>query len=170
MDDFSRTDHTNRNDADRPLRLPTHSTRSLSPQYWELKKLENARAGRRLGEQLSMGEWILGVSPFVGSHGFAGPLGRFFEPIGYRSMCKKHAGRPARTSVPWLSRDVSTNDVNMGREYRVRGRGVPPACSRVSHAFWHLRNNPPPPLPLSLLQNVLPESSPKRARKITHRL
>lgn len=30
-------------------------------QYWERKKLENARHGRRLGEPLSMGEWILRV-------------------------------------------------------------------------------------------------------------
>lgn len=30
-------------------------------QYWERKKLENARHGRRLSEPLSLGEWILGV-------------------------------------------------------------------------------------------------------------
>ena len=33
----------------------------LPPQYWEAKKLENARHDRRLGESISMGEWILGV-------------------------------------------------------------------------------------------------------------
>lgn len=30
--------------------------------YWERKKLENERHGRRLGEPQGMGEWVLGVS------------------------------------------------------------------------------------------------------------
>lgn len=33
----------------------------IAAQYWERKKLENARHGRRLGEPMSMGELILGV-------------------------------------------------------------------------------------------------------------
>lgn len=31
-------------------------------QYWERKKLESSRRGRRLSVSVSMGEWILGVS------------------------------------------------------------------------------------------------------------
>lgn len=34
---------------------------SRAAQYWERKQLESARYGRRLGEPLNMGEWILGV-------------------------------------------------------------------------------------------------------------
>ncbi len=44
------------------------TTGSVSPnftsQYWDRKRLESARHGRRLGEALSMSEWVLDVREF----------------------------------------------------------------------------------------------------------
>lgn len=34
----------------------------FASQYWDRKRLESARHGRRLGETLSMSEWVLDVS------------------------------------------------------------------------------------------------------------
>ena len=39
-----------------------HSDVVTDAQYWELKKLEYAAHGRRLGASVTMAEWILGVS------------------------------------------------------------------------------------------------------------